>query len=141
MMCKWLEGGCCRAAERIAGCAVQVGADACKVCQQTATPKTGEPNRVTVAIAVRATHGERRRAIIERYGDLIRREGYRPTFVPECVYRGVQTGERECKLCGRHGQPEPVYACQIHGSCTVRKYRNGSQPEAVCLVCPERSSS
>lgn len=54
-----------------------------------------------------------------------------------CRHRGGALREVACELCSRKDQRETVFACPIHGECTVRRYRSGTS-EKTCLTCAER---
>ena len=143
--CQFFRFGRCRLAEQLSGVRrVAVAEDACTACQRTTTPETGETNHVVASLARRAARGlPQDAAVIEATRPYLTRRAARTPDadllqVLRCPYRGEQVGERPCLLCGRAGTTEPVYSCSVHGSATLRKYRNGRQDEAVCLVCPER---
>jgi hypothetical protein len=54
----------------------------------------------------------------------------------ECVHRGPLTGAtHQCEVCGRRHRIEPVYECAIHGTCTLRRWKNGSDHEPMCIRC------
>lgn len=57
-----------------------------------------------------------------------------------CRHRGNVLREARCDLCGSRGQTVSIYECGKHGVCSLRRYRNTSQPEQVCLLCPDRQS-
>lgn len=62
------------------------------------------------------------------------RQHWDVTRAGACQHLGEQIDERICELCGRKGQVEPLRVCELHGECTVRKYKAG-QPEPSCLSC------
>jgi ADP-heptose:LPS heptosyltransferase len=53
-----------------------------------------------------------------------------------CVYRGAQTGEKECPSCGGHVLLK-VFGCSKHERCTIAKAVEGLQ---CCAACPDRDS-
>lgn len=53
-----------------------------------------------------------------------------------CIHRGEQTRTIECKLCGGRVDPVPVYACTLHGECTLRRTKAGK--EISCSRCDDR---
>ena len=60
----------------------------------------------------------------------------------ECVHRGDQVvRQEECTLCGGRRRVADVYACAIHGECTLRRTRAGSGGPPNCLGCPERTTA
>jgi hypothetical protein len=53
-----------------------------------------------------------------------------------CSRRGPATGETfECKACGQGTRRVPLYACDLHGACSLRDVREAT---ACCRVCPDR---
>ena len=59
----------------------------------------------------------------------------------ECVHRGGKIGERVCESCGQRGQVVDVFECAIFSECTLRKWKTGTQGEAVCITCVGRESN
>ena len=60
--------------------------------------------------------------------------------VAACIHRGAPTGlEHPCEPCGTRGKMEPVYACAIHGVCTIRRWTllASKQPEQACIRCED----
>ena len=53
----------------------------------------------------------------------------------ECVHRGPWLETMKCDLCGMKGQPFDVFACAVHGRCSLR--RRHSKVKS-CLACAER---
>ena len=53
-----------------------------------------------------------------------------------CIHRGPIVREERCRLCGDRERIEPVHACALHGTCSLRRYAVG-QPEPVCLRCDD----
>lgn len=60
-----------------------------------------------------------------------------PSLV-DCVHRGDQIGDVECRLCGERGKEIEVFSCDKHESCTLKKYKSGKSKHAVCFLCPDR---
>lgn len=58
--------------------------------------------------------------------------------IAACVHRGEKLRLVDCELCGRKGQTEQVYQCEIHGECTVRKFKSASGIQS-CLSCENYS--
>jgi hypothetical protein len=54
-----------------------------------------------------------------------------------CLHRGdiVETGT--CNVCGMRGQPFDVFACELHGKCMVRRFRNDRPELKVCVLCDD----
>lgn len=60
-----------------------------------------------------------------------------PVAIAACPFRGGIVDHHGCQLCGPHrGVLMPVAECQIHGTCTPRKFAAG-QPEQSCLSCDD----
>lgn len=59
----------------------------------------------------------------------------RPALLPDCVHRGPLVDWRDCDICGRRGDREPVFRCGVFGICTRTKYKTGPQAERDCLRC------
>jgi hypothetical protein len=60
------------------------------------------------------------------------------TYPPEpCIHRGLDILRQErSQLCGTCNATQAVFACAIHGECTLRRYKSGSKP-ACCRFCPD----
>lgn len=59
-----------------------------------------------------------------------------------CVHRGEPMRIIDCEICGRRGQQEQVFACAIHGECTVRKaVRTTHGGMKNCLSCENFAES
>lgn len=60
-----------------------------------------------------------------------------------CVHRGDTIRTVPCQLCGRRGQLVEVFACSIHGECTLSRW--GTSREAIamprCVSCREREEA
>jgi hypothetical protein len=75
------------------------------------------------------------------YRDLADREEVGGSFTPDprftsaCVHRGDVVEHGVCNACGMKGQPFDVFACELHGKCMVRRYRNDRPELTVCLTC------
>lgn len=54
-----------------------------------------------------------------------------------CLHRGLELREVRCQLCGDRGKQVAVFACSLHGECTLRRYKVAKQPERCCNVCPD----
>ena len=57
-----------------------------------------------------------------------------------CPYRGEVWNSFPNRLCGRRGELEPVYRCELYTICTYRPYKHG-QTERVCLRCEQQDSA
>jgi hypothetical protein len=142
--CRYYRFGRCLLAEQIGNVQpAPTWQEACDACQREGTPETGTPNYMVASVALQAAKDTPRfpdvmdgvRQYLRAFkqtgtGDLLQ-------ALP-CEHRGNQTGSQKCRLCGGEGRLEPVYSCAVHVSATLRKWKNGRQPEAVCLICPER---
>jgi hypothetical protein len=62
-----------------------------------------------------------------------------PVMSP-CVHRGdiIETGV--CNVCGMKGQPFEIHACELHGRCMQRRYRNDRPAIKVCMQCEDYQS-
>jgi hypothetical protein len=60
-----------------------------------------------------------------------------PRFTTPCVQRGVVMEKATCNACGMKGQPFDVFACELHGKCMVRRYRNDRPELTVCFNCDD----
>lgn len=54
-----------------------------------------------------------------------------------CIHRGEQVRTVECKLCGGHVDPVPVYRCAILGECVLRRTKSGKDL-TDCGRCEQR---
>lgn len=58
----------------------------------------------------------------------------------DCAFRGKAIGVRKCEVCG--GKERTVFECSNpdvpQAECTIRTYKSGRQPEAICLTCDKR---
>jgi hypothetical protein len=76
------------------------------------------------------------------YRNLPDREGV-PEFIPDlrlttpCEHRGAVLEVGVCNACGMKGQPFDVFACDLHGQCMVRRYRNDRPDLKVCFNCDD----
>lgn len=52
-----------------------------------------------------------------------------------CVHRGELIGKEPCPTCTGHVL-EHVFACKLHGSCTIARPIEGKK---MCLSCPDRA--
>lgn len=57
----------------------------------------------------------------------------------DCDHRGAAIGARACLNCGNRGRIETVYACAIHGECTINRWRNVAG-DHVCKDCHDRTT-
>jgi hypothetical protein len=57
-----------------------------------------------------------------------------------CIHRGdvIETGV--CNVCGMKGQPFEIRACELHGRCMERRYRNDRPGIQVCMQCKDYQS-
>jgi hypothetical protein len=76
------------------------------------------------------------------YRNMPDRDGTAPAgFVPDlrfttaCAHRGEVLERSTCTACGMRGQPFEVFACELHGRCMVRRYRNDRPELSVCANC------
>ena len=58
----------------------------------------------------------------------------------DCIHRGEQLREIGCQTCGGRSVMIPVYACEIHGECLLRRSKAGADLKC-CLSCGERVTS
>lgn len=57
----------------------------------------------------------------------------------DCVYRSAYSVRSiGCDICGRRGELEPVYKCELFGECTIRK-TSSKKGLPNCLGCMSRS--
>lgn len=56
----------------------------------------------------------------------------------ECTHRGDVLRHETCKLCGNREQFVPIFACDIHGECSLRKFKFREKAIKSCLSCEER---
>jgi hypothetical protein len=56
-----------------------------------------------------------------------------PARTSACVHRGAQAREQACPSCRGHVRLK-VFACAVHGECTVGKALAGL---ACCATCPD----
>jgi len=54
-----------------------------------------------------------------------------------CVHRGEEIRLEKCQLCGTENRSESVYACSVHGECTLSRFKSGKSP-VCCLGCPDQ---
>lgn len=66
------------------------------------------------------------------------RERPLPAHLVACAHRGEKVREVPCLLCGERDQIVPVFACAVHGECTLRHSGRPRQKLANCLGCRER---
>ncbi len=59
----------------------------------------------------------------------------RSGFTTPCVHRGTVLEKATCNACGMKAQPFEVFACELHGKCMVRRYRNDRPDLTVCFNC------
>jgi hypothetical protein len=52
-----------------------------------------------------------------------------------CVYRGAVVEQTVCNTCGFKGRPLEIYACELHGKCMLKRYRNDRPDLKVCVSC------
>lgn len=55
-----------------------------------------------------------------------------------CVHRGPVSRTELCQVCGEKTKHEPIYACDLHGECALRRYKAGQKPKS-CLSCEDRT--
>lgn len=78
-----------------------------------------------------------------KWDSLVTGKPYEPPW-HECVHRGQPTGETHavtsCPLS--KGRIEEVFACAIHGTCTLRRWTLllKDNPEQTCIRCQERTA-
>lgn len=58
-------------------------------------------------------------------------------FTTPCVHRGEVLERGTCTACGFRGTPFEVFACEVHGKCMVRRYRNDRPDLRVCTNCDD----
>lgn len=59
--------------------------------------------------------------------------------VGQCEHRGaVIESKRTCELCGAKGELYDLYACEIHGQCSLGRRKNTLQQ---CLGCPDNTNN
>jgi hypothetical protein len=76
------------------------------------------------------------------YRNLPDREGVEqpkpdPRFTTPCAHRGEIIERAVCNVCGMKGQPFDVFACELHGKCMVRRFRNDRLELKVCVLCDD----
>lgn len=55
--------------------------------------------------------------------------------VPVCIHRGeIIESKRPCKLCGAKGELYDLYACALHGKCSLGKRASDLK---MCHGCPD----
>ena len=58
--------------------------------------------------------------------------------LPVCKYRGeVIEQDVTCKLCGRMDQLYDIYACQVHGRCSLGVRRTAGMNLKACISCQD----
>jgi len=62
-----------------------------------------------------------------------------PQFYP-CAHRGEVIERGVCNVCGMKGQPFEIHACDLHGRCMEKRYRNDRPGIKVCLQCEDYQS-
>jgi hypothetical protein len=68
-----------------------------------------------------------------------RRAEWKPAVEPApCVHKleALDVGV-PCNVCGMRGQQFTIYACELHGKCMVKRYRNDRPDLTVCDRCPD----
>ena len=95
----------------------------------TVKPTANGGRRVEFACAYGSGHVE-----FAADGELISHECVFADPDRACIHLGAQTGERPCPSCSSGGVRVKVFACAVHGSCTIAK-NVGAQ---VCAVCPDK---
>jgi hypothetical protein len=60
-----------------------------------------------------------------------------PRFTTPCAHRGEVLERSTCTACGMRGQPFDVFACELHGKCMVRRFRNDRPELKVCVNCDD----
>jgi len=59
--------------------------------------------------------------------------------VTRCRHRSLQTIRYEpTNLCASRGGKIAVYACELHGECTLRRFKHNQGP-AICLGCEDQT--
>lgn len=61
-----------------------------------------------------------------------------PARTLDCQHRGEQTREATADLCGYRKKQFPVFACAIHGECSLSRFCR-KQTVKSCAVCEDRS--
>jgi hypothetical protein len=59
-----------------------------------------------------------------------------PLLTP-CVHRREVVEKGVCNVCGMKGQPFEIHACELHGRCMTKRYRNDRPSLKVCLLCDD----
>lgn len=56
-----------------------------------------------------------------------------------CQHRGTELRKELCQLCGDRQRLEPIYQCELHGECSLKRFKYGTkfQPKA-CSLCNDR---
>lgn len=54
-----------------------------------------------------------------------------------CIHRGEAVREDTANLCGMRGKQTTIYACAIHGECSLRRYCT-RQTVRTCITCDDR---
>lgn len=60
--------------------------------------------------------------------------------VGPCVHRGeIIAAKKTCKICGARGELYDLYACDLHGKCTLgnRSAAGDKEKPHVCAGCPD----
>jgi len=104
----------------------------CAVCGRVVESRQADPARIHVRC---------------RPGRRVRKEGRkRRTKHPAiarhdstCQHRGAAVETVACQLCGDRGKLVTIYACQVHTSCTLRRWSDRPTPHAICLGCPSQA--
>lgn len=61
--------------------------------------------------------------------------------VTACYHRGSMLRTVTCEICGdRKGKQVPIHACDVHGECSLIRFKAGAGPQA-CLTCKDREPS
>lgn len=57
-----------------------------------------------------------------------------------CIHRGEIVRHVTCGLCGRRGKRVDVYACKVHGECTLSRWGTSREARemARCVGCEQR---
>ena len=71
--------------------------------------------------------------------------GWRQTSSPptndelSCLHRGPLLRNERCRLCGDRERLESVFACELHGECSLQRFRAGNRSAPnVCATCADR---
>jgi hypothetical protein len=119
---------------------------ACEYCLRSGVAPQA-PNQVTASMSVHAAHryGEANGGgTMRRMAPTLRAPATEePTLEnTPCVLRGMPTRQQACKPCqagGKLAVMVPVYACTVHGECTLRN--TGTLPKIQgCVTCQARQS-